>query len=65
MSERKIPYKIYLEESEMPKDMVQYACRYEEQTGAAFESGDVAADDRRRTLGCVLQRAGGTRIGQR
>ena len=27
---KKIPYKIYLEESEMPNTVVQCACRYEE-----------------------------------
>ena len=65
MSERKIPYKIYLEENEMPKTWYNVRADMKNKTGAAFESGDVAADDRRRTLGCVLQRAGGTRIGQR
>lgn len=32
--QNKIPYKIYLEENEMPKTVLQRACRYEEKTGA-------------------------------
>ena len=35
MSNKKIPYKIYLEESEMPKSMVQPTCGYEKQAGSA------------------------------
>ena len=39
MTSKKIPYKIYLHEEEMPKR------RYENQTGAAAESGHAPTRD--------------------
>ena len=46
MAKQKIPYKIYLNENEMPKAVVQSARRYDEQAGAPAESRHPAAHDR-------------------
>ena len=56
--DHKIPYKIYLEEHEMPKRMVQCPGGYEEKAGAYFKSGDPSAGDGRRTFRYFLQRVG-------
>ena len=43
--DQKIPYKIYLSESEMPKTWYNVRADMKKQTGAASESGDVKAHD--------------------
>ena len=40
---REIPYKIYLEEKEMPKAVVQCPGRYEEQARPPVKPGDLKA----------------------
>ena len=52
--EQKVPYKIYLEENEIPKAWYN-ACRHEEQAGTAAQPGDIAADGHRRPEGRILR----------
>ena len=54
MSEKKIPYKIYLEESEMPKEWYNVRADMKNKPAPAPQSGYVKADDGGRTGRCVL-----------
>lgn len=46
MSEKKIPYKIYLEEKEMPTQWYNVRADMKKQTSTAFEPGNSKTDDR-------------------
>ena len=54
MSEKKIPYKIYLEESEMPKEWYNVRADMKNKPAPLLKSGDIEAYDSRRAGGCVL-----------
>lgn len=45
MSKQEIPYKIYLEEHEMPTQWYNVRADMKKKAGAAAESGDFKADD--------------------
>ena len=51
MSEKKIPYKIYLEENEMPTQWYNVRA---DMTSTAFEPGNSKTDDRGGTGACIL-----------
>ena len=57
MSEKKIPYKIYLEENEMPKEWYNVRADMKNKPAPPLKSGDLKADDRGGTGGSVLRRA--------
>lgn len=63
MSEKKIPYKIYLEESEMPKEWYNVRADMKNKPAPVAQSGYVKADDGGRTGRCILRGTGKTGAG--
>lgn len=55
MSEKKIPYKIYLEESEMPKTWYNVRADMKNKPAPLLNPETFKADDRRRIKRCILR----------
>ena len=54
MKNEKIPYKIYLNESEMPKAWYNLRADMKQKTGAIIKSWHTPTDESRRTGRCIL-----------
>lgn len=52
--DKNIPYKIYLEESEMPKTWYNVRADMKNKPAPAFKSGNLKADDGRRVIRGIL-----------
>ncbi len=52
MKQKEIPYKIYLEESEMPKEWYNVRADMKNKPAPLFKSTDIAADDSRGVRSC-------------